>query len=324
MPILGGTPVKLNGTLVYGGSVSYFSVSPDGQRVVYSADQEVVGRKELYSVPITGGAATKLSDPSPISEVYVTDIAITPNSLGVVFRSDPDVSGKTELFSNAITGGSLHKLSALTESGMDVLDFAITPNSLGVVYIADQDTDELIELYSNYITGGTPLKLSGATAAGGKVYAFAVTPNSLGVVWMTQMYTGSTFIYELYSNYITGGTPIKLNGPLPPGGSVVSSSTPAKDITPNSQGVVFRADLDTDGVDELYSNSILGGTPVKINGPLVAGGGVFSHLITPNSLGVVYRADQDTDGVDELYSNSILGGTPVKIKRAAGWKWACD
>ena len=313
VPITGGTAVKLNGTLVYGGTVTVFAVSADSQRVVYSADQEVIDREELYSVPITGGTPAKLSDPSPARFSSISKFAITPNSLGVVYSSDPDDPGKVELFSNAITGGSPHTLSALTLDTTYVRSFAITPNSLGVVYLADQDTDDMAELYSTYITGGTPIKVSGTLAASAWIASYAITPNSQGVVLTTNKTVGPDSVYELYSNYITGGTPIHLNGVLPTGSTVIPIPEQIDAITPNSARVVYVADQDTTGINELYSNSILGGTPVKINGALTAGQDVRNFTITPNSQGVVYIADQSVDGVDELYSNSILGGAPVKL-----------
>ncbi len=66
--------------------------------------------------------------------------------------------------------------------------------------------------------------------------------------------------------------------------------------------------------DELYSVPIAGGTAVRLNQPLVAGGDVFeSYRITPNGLGVVYVADQHTDDVYEIYSVPVVGGTVYKL-----------
>lgn len=53
--------VKLNATLVTGGNVWSFSLSPDSSHVVYLADEATVNVTELYSVPIGGGTAVKLS-----------------------------------------------------------------------------------------------------------------------------------------------------------------------------------------------------------------------------------------------------------------------
>jgi hypothetical protein len=73
---------------------------------------------------------------------------------------------------------------------------------------------------------------------------------------------------------------------------------------------VYTADQDVDEVYELYSVPIdASASPVKLNGPLVAGGDVLLEStstlrvqITPDGTRVLYVADQDTDEVLELYS----------------------
>ena len=55
--------VKLNGPLVLDGDVLFFNVTSDSTHVVYVADQDVDGVRELYSVPIGGGSPIKLNGP---------------------------------------------------------------------------------------------------------------------------------------------------------------------------------------------------------------------------------------------------------------------
>ena len=79
--------------------------------------------------------------------------------------------------------------------------------------------------------------------------------------------------------------------------------------SPNSQHVIYLADQDTSGVQQLYSVPLGGGVVAKLNGTLVSGGQVEDvFLISPNSQRVVYVADQDTGGVNELYSVPLSGG----------------
>jgi len=77
--------------------------------------------------------------------------------------------------------------------------------------------------------------------------------------------------------------------------------------------VVYRADQDVDGVPELYSVPIGGGTAVKLNGVLVSGGRAGDARISPDGSRVVYKADQDVEDVHEVYSVPIGGGTAVKL-----------
>ncbi|MCB1633167.1 MAG: PD40 domain-containing protein [Xanthomonadales bacterium] len=108
-----------------------------------------------------------------------------------------------------------------------------------------------------------------------------------------------------------GSLPIKLNGPLPPGGDV--SFTPS--FGPDGSTVLYRADQDTDEVFELYSVPVDGGMPVKLNGPMVTGGDVRDARFTPDGQTVVYLADQLTNDKFELFSVAATGGPFTRLNR---------
>jgi hypothetical protein len=93
---------------------------------------------------------------------------------------------------------------------------------------------------------------------------------------------------------------LKLNPPLVTNGNIgfVEISSPGNQV-------VYRADQDTDAVNELYSVPITGGATVKLNGRLVVGGGTGSFRISPDGSRPIYKADQDTDNVFELYMTNL-------------------
>ena len=74
--------------------------------------------------------------------------------------------------------------------------------------------------------------------------------------------------------------------------------------------VVFLADKQTDGTDELYASFDAGADIDKLSGAMTGGGNVVDFRISPNGLRVAYVADQRTDGVFELFVTTIDGGTP--------------
>ncbi len=86
-------------------------------------------------------------------------------------------------------------------------------------------------------------------------------------------------------------------------------------ISPDSKTVAFVADKDTDDVEELYAVPLAGGTPVKLNPPLVAGGDVnaLRFAFTPDSQQVVYLADQEVDNRVDMFRVPVAGGAAVKI-----------
>ncbi len=310
VPIGGGTTVKLNSALPPGGIVWEHGISPDGNRVVYRAEQETDNVFELYSVPITGGTPVKLNAELVTGGNVSAAFSFSSDSSRVVYKADQETDNVFELYSVPITGGTPVKLNADLVAGGDVNLFRISKDGSRVVYIADQEADNVSELFSVPITGGTPVKLNGVLVAGGNVNPnFILSDDSNWVVYRADQETDSVF--ELYSVPITGGIPVKLNADLVAGGDVFSEYYA---ISPDSSRVVYRADQETDGVDELYSVPITGGTPVKLNADLVAGGNVHMlFFFSPDSTRVVYRADQETDNVFELYSVPITGGTPVKL-----------
>ncbi len=365
-------PLKLNGPLVENGDVGLpylgeidFLISPDGTRVVYRADQEVDERFELYSVPIDASAPpVKLNGPLPAGG-DVFRFQISPDGALVVYYADERVNDVGELYSVPIDGSS----ARVRLGARPFLEHRISPDSSRVVYIddsfelhsvlidasappvrldqpanpwgsvntfllggdrvvyrADHDIDGVDELYSAPIDGSqSPVKVNGRLVPGGFVsYGFQISPDASRVVYLATQDTPS--VLELYSAPIDPGgrrirrpgvpLAVKLNGPLVAGGSISGPFL----IGPDSQRVVYHADQEVDGVHELYSRPLDGSSvPVKLNGPLVAGGDVDElepdrNQISPDGTRVVYRADQDTDDVSELYSVPIDGSSgPVKL-----------
>jgi len=111
------------------------------------------------------------------------------------------------------------------------------------------------------------------------------------------------------------------------GGSVLEER-----ISPDASRVVYAADQDTDDVFELYSVPIDGSAAsVKLNGPLVAGGGVVNQgivlpvRISPDSSRVAYVADADLNQLFELYCAPIDGSAlPTKLVALSGSRDVVD
>ncbi len=83
VPIAGGAaPVRLNAALVTGGRVLSFALARDGS-VVYTADQEVRNREELYHVA-SGGTVTKINAPLTSSQ-DVQAFQLAPRGNRVVY-----------------------------------------------------------------------------------------------------------------------------------------------------------------------------------------------------------------------------------------------
>ncbi len=259
-------------------------------------------------------AWVKLSGTMPATG-DVTRFKISSDGRYVVYLADQDTDFVFELYSVPLAGPSTArvKLNRPLASDGDVIDFDISPDGSRVVYRADQDTSYVDELYSVPIAGPATagLKLNGSLVLGGEVIAFKVSPDSSRVVYLADQVTD--YIEELYSVPIAGpaaaGT--KINGSLVLGGEVIDFK-----VSPDSSRVVYRADQDTDYIEELYSVPIAGpsDTEIKLNGLLVTGGEVVTYALSLDSSRVVYLADQVTDYIDELYSVPIAGPGSAAVK----------
>ncbi|NOZ70820.1 MAG: hypothetical protein GXP38_02730 [Chloroflexi bacterium] len=334
---------KLVSMPAFGDVKADYKVSPDGQYVVYRADQDTDDVIELYSIPLTGGVPTKLSGPM-VDSGDVSSFKISPDSSQVVYIADQNKDGKDELFSVPITGPASAgaTINHTPFFGFDdVYDFTISPDSQWVVYRAhwidssnlpDFSAEKIIELYRVPIAGGTVVKLVnfGSFLKYSDVYDYAISPDGERIVYLANqetIYAGTFRVRELYSKPLFGPTgncgagPVdqcllttttKLNKTLAEGGDVMNFQ-----VAHNGSRVVYAADQEADKVYELFSVPLTGPATagVKISGALATGGIVWpGYNISPDSIRVVYRAEQDNDNVVEVYSVAIAGASGSDVK----------
>ena len=306
VPITGGTPQKLNDTLVPGGDVlpsvsprEPYHISSDGSRVVYKADQDIDGVTDLYSVPIAGGSSQKLNaDPN------VSKIDITPDGSRVMYMSGSDI------YSVPIAGGTSQLLNSGLGAGYNEIDrayynqYVVSPDSNHVIFLGCQqpsscDGSSIFDIYSVPITGGTPVKLNdfpGGDNSG--VSGYRISPDSSRVIYYAWKSEIDDDVYSLFSVPLVGGsTPQKLTDDL-------DGFSGKFKIDPNSSSVIYHIDQDTTDMDELYRIPITGGASEKLNGSLDADADVYGDFtIASNSNHIVYRAGQpeSADGMIELF-----------------------
>jgi hypothetical protein len=240
-------PIKLNGTLVAGGSVSDFQFTPNNVYVVYRADETVRHMDLLYRVPVNGSTdrIPLITDTfaDPLKSVYLFEIS--SDGQWVVFSGDLDMDNRYDLYSVSINGGVKNRLNVGMIDAGDVINFKISPDSLGVVFIASYYIVGVNELFAVNMAGNWGVRLNTDLPPGGNVSNFRISNNSQNVVYRADQEIDSVF--NLYVVPSTGGMILKINPDLVPGGSVRTYQ-----ITPDDRGVVYLADQDVDNVDELF------------------------------------------------------------------------
>lgn len=257
VPITGGLVTKLNPPLVSGGDVDSgidfgpepFQISPDGDWVVYMADQNVDDQFELFSVPAAGGQARQVNG-FLVPEGRVWDFAVSPDSNRVVYHANQETDSEYNLYSAKIdNGGSISWIrlnNPFVEDGY-VRFFDFSPDGSRVVFAAYQNNVKVLELFSVPAVGGSVITISGPRVVYSSFAQTAViSPNGQQVA-----YRGSETddVYELYRVPINGGPVEKMNGELVAGGDVDSRYM----FTSDSERLIYIADQEVDEQFELFA-----------------------------------------------------------------------
>jgi Tol biopolymer transport system component len=260
-PIDGSAPeLELNAALPTGGEVGGLfltlgvTISPDSSRVVYTADQEVNDRTELFSVPIDGSAAPVKLNASLTAQgdVFDIDILVSPDSTRVVYRADQALDEVFEYFSVPVDGSAAPvRLNDPLGGNRDVLaGGAISPEGGWFVFLADRDANKMFELYSVPLAGGATHELNLPLPPGGDVLGFRISPDGREVAYQADQVQDE--VVELFLVPIDGSRPArKESSPMVLRGDV-SPYPPAFLFTRNGNGLVYRADQVLDGVVELF------------------------------------------------------------------------
>lgn len=309
---LAGNTRKLSGSLGNSDDVGTWQLSADGSRTIYWVNADGGAMREVFSSVIDSGASVKLNSslvrPGSISGDLANERAVLIASERQSLFFDPYF----ELFSVPLAGGVMQPLNGPLENGGDVRSVVARPNSDRVLYLADQQADEVVELYGVSAQGGAWTKLNPPLVINGDVLAdgLALSPDGGRALYVADQEKDERV--ELFSVSAAGGTAVKLNGPLANGGNVTAGS---QRFSADGSRVLYHADQNSDEVFEIFAVPSVGGSPVKLNGPLALNGDVRSAGLKFSSTGerVLYSADQFEDGVFELFSVTASGGTAIKL-----------
>lgn len=321
-----GESVKLSAEIVAGGYVRGFGVSPDGQYVVYAADQAAPGVVELYSVRLDSpGAAVKLN-PALVTngDIYTLftlggmtlGFFISPDSSRVVYLADQETDERLELYSVPIAGPAAAgvKLNGILQAAGNVSTISmprISPDSSRVVYTADQETDNLHELYSVPIAGpaAAGVKLNVPLSLSNPIF-FQFSPDSSRVV-----YVGA----GLHSVPVAGpaSANVELNASSPPSGFSFAAEARVIYMTDQVYSVPLtgpadaRVSLNTSAKPWLMSGDRRrlvfaenGLTSVPVEGPASAGVQIATGSFSDSSLFFLVRTSPD--GLRIVYNSSDL------------------
>jgi len=281
VPIQGGTVVTLTMPQAANETVAYFSLSPDGQHVLYMMVSN--GRFVRYnSVPVTGGESITLWQEEQKTlnafDTHQVRSMVSPDGSKVLILANNFVSRTYQLYLTSITGGDplLLSSSSETEGEQSTLQYAeFVQNGSGVVFTYDVGFGG----YTYYVaaTGGEKKKLVGSDNGEDLYYYFAVAPDGKKVIHTaTPSLPISPGTYWLTD--LSAGTTITLT-------TKGSNFGPDYDFSPDGASLIFLGKTETGTVDQYLRASLTDGSITTLSvdstlspsfiaspGPLVSNG----------------------------------------------------
>jgi hypothetical protein len=118
---------RLNpGPLAAPRTVHAFAITPDKNSVVYIADQDSPGTKELYRVLFAASGVSLKLNPTLANGRQVSEVVVAPDSRSAIYRANETVATAVELYRSFFaTAGTSTKLNGTLVSGGNVTSFAV-------------------------------------------------------------------------------------------------------------------------------------------------------------------------------------------------------
>lgn len=287
--------------------------------VIFLGDRETEGATELYiAVDDGSGLPIKLSEPL-VPNGKVVDFAVSPDRSFIAYVADQEIQRKTELYVLPIDAadagyktGNAYKVSGTLGNSADVREFAWSPNGSRIVFLADADTDEVDELYLVDVDGMNLHKINGNVGSVVEIGQFAWSFDSRYVVYEVYNRDQPRQVIGINSHdtQATLGDPnysVRLNPSIAAGRSIKSFAW-----SPAANTVIYIADQDTAGQDELYrSTASVSQVSVKVNPTLSPPGEVAAFSWSPDGADIAFLAG--APGAVSLYGRSSVLGAPAVV-----------
>ncbi|MBL8046256.1 MAG: PD40 domain-containing protein [Anaerolineales bacterium] len=330
-----GTTAPITISVNLDGAPSFY-LSPDSKTVVYAGTLSVTTQPnpmeppittvypKLYSVAITGTAASGVELSQEWGDGAVAVVGITPNSQTVVFAARSGSNTPIKLYSIPITGpnASAQPLATITANGgtgptILAAGTRLTPDGASVILSLDKIVTPLPapnypELYRIAITGpeNSEVRLDQQLTDNHYVSSYEISPDSSRVVYVINHYQLASSA-EVYSVPTVGpaSSAIKIS-PTFSAGSFIYSRNLA--ISPNSTHVAYWVDNAGSSHTGIHTVPITGPTTSDIrlsphSSSLSIGFTSSSFSYSPTGQWLVFR---NNSGV---FSVPSLGGTENQL-----------
>lgn len=311
--LMGTKRTELSGPLVECGNVSALDsgtvyglevhFTPDGKRVLYVADAEVDEQFDLYSVALDGTSRRRLTGALSSEHVQLKYsgpvLSFTPDGKSVVFEGASVVdSFLRKLLIVAVDGSAAPKLVGDGAQAGFGASVSFSRDGKHLAYLATDASGE------HYLWRVGRLDGSGDKAVSDP---FTERQSRVPVIL-------GSMGDEFFATDAEGVLALRFDGTSSRRVLSLKPETKLWDLklVANQRAVLFVADYETPGVDELFAVTIDGKSARKLTPPLDAGRSVQSFWVGPGEHALAVLMDGRIRGVFELFSVSWIG-VPVTI-----------
>lgn len=317
--------VQLNGPLVSLGDVNTnFTISPTGDNVAYTSDEQVDGQVRLYLVDISGatpGPPVEYSEGfHPDGDVSTTtgDVAFSPNGRWLSYVGDADNLGEKIYVRDVLVGGPQTLISQDNASTSQFVTTVIwSPDGRRVAFYGDMEVNDDSELFvADTESPGSPIRMNPALPTSSDVNSisgddFAWDPSGRYVVYNVDAPTPA--FNEFWVTFLSdAGNPVRVIQ----GGPADDDSQSVR-VSDTGDALFFTTEYTSTTETDLLRIAVNPtmrtlGTPIVVNDPLVPNQDVLTGvLLVDGGAGVFFRGDtrvdNETDGVVRAVSGGVVG-----------------
>lgn len=288
-----------------------FRISPTGDKILYTMEQDVNNINEIYSSNLDGTGNVKLNGPLPLGgDVDYSRFEILPNGQKALFLAEQDIDNVVELFSVNMDGTARVKLHPNLGVGKYVNDFQFTKNNQKIIFIGKVSSSTEEEIFSVNPDGTNFQKISGSMITNGQItYSyydktrFKISSNSQKVVFLATKEDLAKS--ELYSVNIDGSNLVKISPAL----TFPEASISGFEISEDSTKVIFKSNFENKDKDQLYTVDITGSNIKRLSRNFNIGDYITAFSIVNNK--IIYRLVRDDKA--ELYKINIDGTNHIRL-----------
>ena len=249
-----------------------------------------MSRTQLFSVPVSGGEATELTESLDRDSTIDVDYAFTSEPEEVIYKAGNNI------LRVPITGGDSRIIS-----DQPLIRLQVNSSNTHVVGLRSSN------IYSLPLNGGPEIKLNSDLRRNRRIQNFLISPDGQTVVYRGTLDNDAN---ELFTVPISGGNPVKLSG----GAAAVRGDVRGFKFSTDGNHIVYVSDERKDQSNELISVPSKGGSRVILHSvfPEVGGAALLNNFAELNS--EVFYVRREGEGLDyRQYRVPITGGSASPI-----------